>query len=409
MKTLIIGSGPAGLTVAEELRTLAPETHITMLSTEPFAPYAPPAMADYFLTGRDETLFWKGHDVCDRLEVHYRTETRVAAVRPGSNEVVLGTGDTIGYDTLVLASGSRLHAPIGGGDLPGVYDFKSLTAATSLVEAVRQGAVKRAVIVGAGFIGVEVALLLRDLGVEVTQIEMTDRVMPRMLDLETAGIVLEELRRRGVEVLLDTEATGFQGSHRVEAVELDSGRSLTADAFIAATGVKPNIEYLDGSGVDLDWGIRVDDHLRTNLPGVYAAGDVAETQDRLTGASYVHAIFPNAVAQARVVARNIAGIDEAYAGSESMNSLKHLGVQVMAVGAQRGDRELRMRRDGTMRKVFLEEGRIVGFRLAGDISGGGVLRSLMLKGTDVSAFEDRLASPEFGIGDLVLTTPSVAR
>ncbi|HKZ29013.1 MAG TPA: FAD-dependent oxidoreductase [Acidimicrobiia bacterium] len=409
MKTLIIGSGPAGLTVAEELRALAPESDIVMVSTEPFAPYAPPAMADYFLTGREETLFWKGRDICDRLEIDFRPSTPVEGLRPGSNEVVLGAGQTIGYDNLVLASGSRLHSPIGGSDLAGVFDFKSLSAATALVDAVRKGTVTRAVIVGAGFIGVEVALLLRDLGVEVTQVEMSDRVMPRMLDPETAEIVLAEMHRRGVEVLLETKAVAFQGARPVEAVELESGRLLAGDAFIAATGVKPNVEFMDGSGVDMEWGIRVDDHLRTNLPGVYAAGDVAQTMDRMTGESYVHAIFPNAVAQARVVARNLAGIEETYAGSENMNSLKHLGVQVMAVGAPSGDRELRMRRNGILRKVFLTDDRIVGFRLAGDISGAGVLRSLMLKGVGVGPYEDRLVTPGFGIGDLVLTVPSVVR
>jgi len=408
MTTLIIGSGPAGLTVAEELRTLVPDTEIVMLSAEPFAPYSPPAMADYFLTGRGETLFWKGTDICDRLEIDYRPVSRVEALRPDSKQVVLDGGAAMAYDHLVIAAGSRLYAPIGGTDMAGVFDFKSLSAATALVEEVRLGTVNRAVIVGAGFIGVEVGLLLRDLGVEVTQIEMADRVMPRMLDPETAGIVLAEMRRRGVEVLLETKATAFQGGPHAEAVELESGRPVTGDAFIAATGVKPNVDFLRGSGVAMEWGIRVDDHLRTNVAGVYAAGDVAETTDRMTGETYVHAIFPNAVAQARVVAHNIAGFDETYLGSESMNSLKHLGVPVMAVGAQQGDRELRVRQNGMMRKVFLTGGHIVGFRLAGDVSGAGVLRSLMLRGTDVSQYEDRLIAPGFGIGDLVLTVPSVA-
>jgi NAD(P)H-nitrite reductase large subunit len=408
MTTLIIGSGPAGLTVAEELRTLVPDAEMVMLSAEPFAPYSPPAMADYFLTGRAETLFWKGTDICDRLEIDYRPASRVEKLQPDSHEVVLAGGATVRYDHLVIAAGSRLHAPIDGTDLERVFDFKSLSAAAALVEEVRRGTVKTAVIVGAGFIGVEVALLLRDLGVDVTQIEMADRVMPRMLDLETAGIVGAEMRRRGVNILLETKATGFQGGRHAEAVELESGRSVTGDAFIAATGVKPNVEFLQESGVEMEWGIRVDDHLRTNVAEVYAAGDVAETTDRMTGDTYVHAIFPNAVAQARVVARNLAGFDETYAGSESMNSLKHLGIAVMAVGAHHGDRELRVRRNGTMRKIFLTEGRIVGFRLSGDVSGAGVLRSLMLRGADVSPYEDRLIDPAFGIGDLVLTVPSAA-
>jgi len=410
MRTLIVGSGPAGLTVAEELRRLVPDMDIVMLSAEPFPPYAPPAMADYFLTGREGTIFWKGKDVCDRLGVEFRRGTVVAGIHPDARTAVLESGEALAYDTLVLASGSRLYAPIEGIELDGVYDFKSLSAAKRLVDAIRAGTAERAVIVGAGFIGVEVALLLADLGVAVTVIEMMDRVMSRMLDADTAGVALEEMRARGIEVLLETKANAFQGSDRVEGVELESGRILGGDVYVAATGVKPNVGYLDGSGIDVGWGIRVDDHLRTSLPGVYAAGDVAETADRMTGESYVHAIFPNAVAQAKIVARNVAGYEVAYEGAEIMNSLKHLGVPVMAVGAQEGARELRLRRNGIVRKVLLdEEHRIVGFRLAGDVSGAGVLRSLMLKRVDARSYEDRLVEPGFGIADIVLSAPAVAR
>jgi NAD(P)H-nitrite reductase large subunit len=164
--------------------------------------------------------------------------------------------------------------------------------------------------------------------------------------------------------------------------------------------VKPSIDYLAGSGIDADWGVRVDDHLMTNLPDVVAVGDVAETPDRFTGERYVHAIFPNAVAQGSVAAERLAGFDSVYEGAESMNSLKHLGVPVMAVGARTGSEERRWRGGDTLRKVFIEDGRIVGFRFAGDTSGAGVLRSLMLRKADVSAFADRLAEPSFGIADV---------
>ena len=114
------------------------------------------------------------------------------------------------------------------------------------------------------------------------------------------------------------------------------GELVTADLYIAATGVKPNVSFLAGSGVAHEWGITVDDHLRTTAPGIWAAGDVVEAPDRATGEAYVHAIFPNAVDQARVVAANMLGGDVAYAGAESMNSLKHLGLPIMAVGAMEG-------------------------------------------------------------------------
>ena len=233
-------------------------------------------------------------------------------------------------------------------------------------------------------------LLLQGLGVSVTMVEMQDRLMWRMLEPETAGIVLGHVRARGVDVRLETRALAFTGSRSVSAVALESGEELVADAYIAATGVKPNIAWLSGSGVETNWGVIVDDGMGTSVPGVYAAGDVAETKDRMTGERFVHAIFPNAVEQARVVASGLLGFEAVYQGAESMNSLKHLGVEVMAVGAQSGDRELRWQRDGALRKLFLRDGRIVGFRLVGDVGAAGVYRSLMLRGMDVSPYCDAL-------------------
>ena len=400
MQLIIVGAGPAGLTVAEGVRRLGVDADVTMLSAEPYPPYAPPAMADYFTTGREGTVFWKGKDVCDRLSIDYRSGTKVVRLEPDAKTIVLDSGERLRYDRLVLASGSSLYAPIGGTDLAGVFDFKSLTAATNLITSVRTGEVESAVIVGAGFIGLEVALLLADLGVAVTIVEMLDSVMPAVLDSETASIVMDLLHRRGVHVRLETEAAGFAGSSRVEQLDLESGEGIVADAYIAATGVKPSIDFLAGSGIDTDWGVRVDDRLMTNLTDVVAVGDVAETPDRLTGERYVHAIFPNAVAQGNVVAERLAGFDSVYEGAESMNSLKHLGMPVMAVGRKSGSEVRRWRVDDTLRKVFVEDGRVVGFRLAGDTSGAGVLRSLMLKQADVSAFVDQLAEPSFGIADI---------
>ncbi len=330
---------------------------------------------------------------------------------PAGRRVALADGQSLGYDRLILATGSRLHAPLPGVGLPGLYNFKSLTATQALVGRARRGEVASALIVGAGFIGGEVALVLRDLGLKVTMVSRR-WVMPRALDPEVGAIVLEALRARGVEVLMDRAAEGFEGETGgetgVEALRLASGEALRADVYVAATGVKPNCEYLEGSGIELDWGVRVDDQLRTNVPDIYAAGDLAETRDRLTGERYVHAYFPNAVDQGRVAAEHLLGFDTRYPGAESINSLRHLGVPLAAAGTPRGE-ELRLRDGPVLRKVFLAEGRITGFRLAGDIRGAGVLRALMLRRADVTAYGRRLLDPSFGAGTLALTAMGLGR
>jgi nitrite reductase (NADH) large subunit len=403
MKVLIIGAGPAGVVAAETLRAADPTVELEMVTREPYQPYSPPAMADYFLLGREETLYWKGTDVCDRLGVRYHTDTIVTGVDPSRHRVNIGEGRALSYDRLLIASGSHLHAPIDGSELPGVNDFKSLRAAQAIVDRVRRSEVKTALIVGAGFIGMEIALLLADLGVQVTIVGRRGWVMPRMLDPESAEIAGRAMVRRGVKLRLGTEATVFlERDGGVAGVELASGEQLTADIYIAATGVKPNLGFLEGSGIVHDWGVAVDRRLQTSAQDVWAAGDVVAAPDRLTGEPYVHAIFPNAVEQARVAAANLLGGTVAYAGAETMNSLKHLGLPIMAVGASEGPDELRWRDGDLLRKVFLESGRIVGFRFAGDISAGGILRALMLRRDDVRRYGRRLVEPGFAEASVVL-------
>ena len=300
--------------------------------------------------------------------------------------------------SIVIATGSRLYAPLEGADLPGVYNFKSLSAAEELVGQIKCGKARSALIVGAGFIGMEIALLLRHLGVKVTQLEMLDQVMPGMLDAETASLALQAMRERGVQVRLNTKAKSFVGKRRATGVLLESGETLKADLYIAATGVKPNVEALEGSGISCGWGITVDEHLRTNHPDVYAAGDVVEAPDRMTGERYVHAIFPNAVAQGTIVGLNLAGFEIPYEGADRMNSLKHLDLPIMAVGLKQGDEVLRARQNGNLLTLYLKEHRLVGFQMVGDIRAAGVLRTLIIRGQDLRPLKPRLLEPNFGQG-----------
>ncbi len=397
MRVVIVGAGPAGVTAAETLRQYDQDARVLMISGEPYPPYSPPAMLEYFTTGRD-VHFWKGRDFPGTLGIDYRPGTKVESIDPDRRDLRLAGGEIVPWDRLVLASGARLYAPLQGQDKPGICNFKSLSAAEELMARVRDGRARSAVIVGAGFIGLEIGLVLTDMGLQVTQL-VRSRVMRSMLDEESSQIVQRLMEKRGIRVLQGTEvdATAFVGEPRVEGVQVKSGDVVRADLVVAATGLKPNIDYLAGSGVETDWGVPVDDHLRTNLPDIFAAGDVAETANRLTGRRYIHGNFPNAVAQGRVAGGNLLGWNVAYEGADSMNSLKHLGLPVMAVGEMEGE-ELRAGGKDSVRKLYLKDSRIVGFRLFGDIRGAGIYRSLMIKRVDVAAFKGRLLEPGFGMG-----------
>src|SRR5512143_2618020 len=192
MKIVIIGAGPAGVTAAETIRACDREAEIVMLSAEPTLPYSPPAMADHFINKSDAHL-WRGEDWPEQTGVGYWKGVEVTRIEPEPHRLELKDGRDIKYHRLIIATGSRLYAPVAGSDMPGVHNFKSLTAAEAIVAQVKSGRAKTAVIVGAGFIGMEIALLLRELGVGVTQIEMLDQVMSAMLDMDTAAVALDQM------------------------------------------------------------------------------------------------------------------------------------------------------------------------------------------------------------------------
>ena len=400
MIIVIIGAGPAGVSVAETVRSFDRDSKIVMLSAEPYLPYSPPAMANHFMTGSDAHL-WREKDWPEQTGLEYRSGVTVNAIEPDTHRIRTSDGSTIDYDRLVIATGSRLYAPLEGIDLSGIYNFKSLSAAEALVKRVKSGEARTALIVGAGFIGMEIALLLRKLNVEVVQIEMLDQVMPAMLDADTASYALAQMQAHGVDVRLNTKAIAFVGNDKAKGVKLESGDTLEADILIAATGVKPNLSLLEGSGLAHKWGIVVDDHMLTNAPDVYAVGDAVETPDLLTSESYVHAIFPNAVEQGHVAGLNLVGHDTAYAGAERMNSLKHLGLPIVAVGLKRGDDVLQSRRNGHLRTIYLLDNRVVGFQLVGDIRATGILRTLMIQRRDIRPLKTHLLDSNFGQGMMV--------
>jgi NAD(P)H-nitrite reductase large subunit len=223
--------------------------------------------------------------------------------------------------------------------------------------------------------------------------------MRQMLDEDSSEAVLGMLLDKGIHVHRGkaADAVAFAGNGRTQAVKMRSGDEVSADVYVAATGLRPNIEFLRDSGIETKWGILVDPQQRTNFPNIFAAGDAAETVDLLSGKRYVHAIFPNAVAQGRIVAYNLLGWEQSYEGAESMNSLKHLGLPVMAIGSMEGEEVVTHAETG-MRKLFFRDGFLVGCRLVGDTRAAGVFRSLINKKRSVEAFGNRLTDPRFGIG-----------
>lgn len=403
-RIVILGAGPAGITVAETLRKFDKTSEVIIISDEPYPPYSPPAMTEYFLTGKAFHL-WKGSNFIDNyLSAKYLSgkSKRVVEVDPESCRVVLLDGEEIYFDNLVLATGGRLSASIKGMEKEGLYNFKSLSAAEEIMEKVREREAKSALVIGAGFIGIEIAVLLKELGLKVTQM-VRSRYMRGMLDEEAAGVLMRIMENKGIDVLKgsDADTVEFMGDPDVRSVRVRSGKILTADLMIAATGIRPNVEFLSGSGIKVNDGVVVDEFMRTNYSQIYACGDVAETFNKITRQRGVYPSFYNAVNQGVITAYNLLGMNIRYEGADRINSIKHIGISLITAGdvdIKDGSSVVYKKGKGFIKKIFLKNGRIVGFILLNDITNAGIFKKLMDRQVDVSSYHDSLLDENFGEG-----------
>lgn len=392
-KVAIIGMGPAGISVVKTLRNNSFSGEITMFSEEKVFPYSPPALGEYVITGNEEILYPYGNDFFDKFKVQGYLGEKVTQILPKEKKIKT-EHNYFDFDHLVICSGSSLYAPVKGSDKKGIYNFKTVKGASEIREMAITDKAKSAIIIGGGFIGVEIALCLAKIGLKTTLLNRRGWIMPRLVDQETAAYIYQDLKNIGVNILLNTEGTEFLGKEKVESLLTLDGQELKADLYIAATGVKPNIDFLKGSGIRHQRGIIVDAYLRTNYPYIYACGDVAETIDLLTNEKRIHGLYPVAIQHGATVGSNILGKEEKYEKQVSMNSLKEMSSKVIAVGAQEGE-EIKFKTKNCLRKIFIKNQKIVGFVLVGDISQAGIYHSLLVKQTIISKLQDQLISPHF--------------
>lgn len=336
MKHLIIGAGAAGITAAEELRRLDPLAQITVLDGEGEGPYSRMAIP-YFLSAE----IAENGTRMRRDAAHYRDlridieRGRAAGLDAGARRLQLEDGRTLDYDRLLIATGSvPTREQIPGIDLPGVHTCWTLADARSLVAAIRPGA--RVVQMGAGFVGCIILKGLLARGADVTVLIRSGRMVSRMMPARASGIIARWCEARGIRILGRTQAARIERQGESLQVTLATGEVLPADIYLSVVGVAPGVAFLDGSGIAIGSGILVDEHMRTSLPDVYAAGDVAEAVDRVSGRPLVNAIQPNAVEQGRVAAANMAGGHMPFAGSLAMNVLDTLGLVSMSFGQWEG-------------------------------------------------------------------------
>ncbi|SFB83946.1 Pyridine nucleotide-disulphide oxidoreductase [Polaromonas sp. OV174] len=336
---VILGAGPAGVIAAETIRQHAPSDRITLVGNEAEPPYSRMAIPYLLMGNIDErgTYLRKGATHFADLRIN-QLQAQAERVDTATKTIAFNNGEALAYDRLLIATGSHpASPPIPGLDSAGVHPCWTLADARNIMALAQPGA--RVLQMGAGFIGCIIMEALTQRGVRLTVVEMGDRMVPRMMGPVAGGMIKDWCQAQGVQVFTGTRVEAIVPGtppHTPLQVRLSNGQTLEAELVISATGVKPNIGFLEHSGITCLQGVLTDEHLQTNVAGVYAAGDCAEAFDKVSGTTMVSAIQPNAAEQARVAALNMVGQRTALRGVTQINVLDTLGLISTSFGNWQG-------------------------------------------------------------------------
>ena len=396
MKHIILGNGPAGVVAAETLRRVSPADEILLVGNEDEPPYSRMAIP-YLLEGDiDEsgTYLRKADDHFAALGIGQH-RGRAVAVNSEKQTILFDDGHFESYDRLLIATGSHpVRPPIPGIDLPAVQTCWTLDDARAIGDLARPGS--RVLQLGAGFIGCIIMESLVKRGVHLTVVELGDRMVPRMMTPEAGSMIKRWVEKQGVRVVTRAGVERIEeGASAPLTVTLTTGDRIDCELLIVAAGVAPNVAFLEGTDVHVAKGVLVDDTMQTSVPGIYAAGDVAEAPDLFSGRHLVAAIQPNAADQARIAALNMAGQTARMKGVLAINVLDSMGMISSSFGEWQG-----VAGGEGVERADEARGRYISLQFDGDVLVGataigltdhvGALRGLIQARTRLGAWKEKL-------------------
>jgi len=398
MRHVIIGAGPAGVTAAENLRQLDAEAEIILLGVESEPIYSRMAIPYYLANKIDETgTYLRSNPThLSNLNIQHR-RIRVSSVDADTQHLQLSDGDTLSYDRLLVATGSHaVKPPVEGLEQKGILHCWTLEDARTISQLAQPGA--QVTLMGAGFIGCIVMEALIGRGVDLTVVEMGDRMVPRMMDQAAGNLIKQWCIAKGVKIHTSTRITAVTAGDAASAtykLQCEPAADIVADLIVVATGVKPNIDFLETSGIATADGVLVDVYQQSSIPNIYAAGDVCEGFDWNSGQPVVNAIQPAAVETGRNAALNMAGFPTPYAGSLAMNVLDTLGLISTSYGLWMGTEhsESASQLDADNYRYInlqFEQDRLIGAITLGMTNHVGVLRGLIQSRTRLGVWKQRL-------------------
>ena len=360
---VVIGAGQAGGWAARTLRDEGFEGGVVVIGEEPYPPYERPPLSKEVLLGKepaDSSYLWPEGSF-DELGIELRTGVGATAIDRAARTVALSDGGSIPYRKLLIATGGRVRRlPVEGAELEGVHYLRGIDDSEAIRGDLGEGT--KLVVIGGGWIGLEVAAAARMLGAEVTVVEALDRLCGRALTPELAAWLLDVHRGRGVDVRLGATVEALTGEGRVSGARLSGGETLAATAVVIGIGIVPNVELAEAAGLEIDNGVRVDAHCRTADPDIFAAGDVTNHPNDLLGRNIRLESWENAQNQGIAAARAMLGGETPYCEIPWFWSDQY-DVNIQLVGlptdfeetVTRGERA-----DGSFVEFYMKGGRIDG-------------------------------------------------
>ncbi|MBU3932640.1 MAG: FAD-dependent oxidoreductase [Proteobacteria bacterium] len=412
MRYIIVGGSAAAISAVESIRSLDHESRIDLFSDEETPLFSRVLLPYYVAEELSKPLLnFRTSDFFDEKMVTPHVGVKVTDVNPKDKTIKAADGKEYAFDKLLLATGGKaIVPPIPGIDKEGISTLKTMADAEKILNM--KG--KRAVVIGAGSIGVEACISLMRRGIKATLLEQLGQVMPTVFDAEAAAIVQQRIEDLGIEVITGEKALKFTGGKHVRSVVTDT-RELPCDMVVLSVGVRPASELALQAGLTLGdmKGIRVDDCLMTSAQDIYAAGDVAETYDIARNTYFLNAIWPCAFEQGNIAGLNMAGQKTLYPGSYRRNSIGNfIGIPAISMGVTHPDacaiqsdedefREIRVRTKDSYKKLILKNGKIVGAILVGQTQKAGLMSILLRKQVYVADSIPMLMSDSLSFMDLL--------
>jgi NADPH-dependent 2,4-dienoyl-CoA reductase/sulfur reductase-like enzyme len=413
---VIVGAGTAGLNAVRTLRQLGDTNQIDLVSAE--EPYSRMVLPYYL-----EQRISEAHTatatpaMLDKWGVIRHFGRRAVGLDSKKNKLRLDNETELEYDNLLIATGSSAARPrIPGANDPSLYTFWTLDDARGVSHTIHPDA--HVVVVGAGFIAFTILNGLIERSKNLTIIEAEPRILPRMINDGGAKLVAEWLKARGVKMRTGAKIKRIEQKGKKHVLTFSSGPALSADLVVMATGIRTNLDWLNGAGVKINQAIVVDDRMRSNVPNVFAAGDVAEGPNLITGAKEVHAIEPTAMEHGRVAAANMAGRSVSYPGSLLMNIVTVAGLDVASFGSwgEKGAEvvEGHAAARSAYRKYLFKGDRMIGAIMVGphketwSENDLGMIKGLIQAGTRLGEWKKFLREHPFQIKKPFLATQTVS-